>query len=106
MSSVFEQEPHNRNGKPDDPNDRPAEEAQEIVRAISSGEVDAVIVHDEGEHQLMALAKLTDLNEFHELVRAIRHGEVDAFVADDEGEERIYSVTPIHQALAQQYSLT
>ncbi|HEX6126562.1 MAG TPA: ATP-binding protein [Pyrinomonadaceae bacterium] len=107
MSAVRENDPDessNRSGS--DTNDRPHDEAHEIVRAISTGEVDAVVVQDEGEHQLMALAKLTDLEEIHELVRAVRRGEVDAFIADEEGEERIYSVTPVHQALAQQYSLT
>src|SRR5215203_2324782 len=106
MSAVLEPETPDPNDDCRDPNVRPGDEAQEIVRALSRGEVDAVIVESEGENQLMALAKLTDLDEFHELVRAIRKGEVDAFVADDEGEERIYSVTPIHQALAHQYSLT
>lgn len=107
MSAVREKDPDDsRNSPGGDPNDRPHEEALEIVRAISTGEVDAVVVDDQGEHQLMALAKLTDLEDIHELVRAVRRGEVDAFVADEEGEERIYSVTPVHQALAQQYSLT
>ena len=85
---------------------RAHDEAQEIVRAISTGEVDAVVVQEAGEHQLMALARLTDLDEIHELVRAVRRGEVDAFIGEEDGEERIYSVTPVHQALAQQYSLT
>ena len=108
MSAIFEKERPEENGHPNatDQNGRPSDEAGEIVRAISQGEVDAVIVEEQGEQQLMALAKLTDLDEIHELVRAIRRGEVDAFIAEDEGEERIYSVSPIHQALAQQYSLT
>src|SRR5215213_1046177 len=105
MSAVLEPNRPDEDGQPA-ATDPLAEEAREIVRALSQGAVDAVIVEEEGEHQLMALARLTDLDEFHELVRAIRRGEVDAFIAADEGEERIYQVTPIHQALAQQYSLT
>ena len=107
MCAVRQKDPEestNRSGG--DRKDRSHDEAQEIVRARSTGEVDAVVVDDQGEHQLMALAKLTDLEEIHELVRAVRRGEVDAFIADQEGEERIYSGTPVHQALAQQYSLT
>ena len=85
---------------------RPDEETREIVRALSGGEVDAVIVEQEGEHQLMALARLTDLDEINELIRALKNGEIDAFVSDASGSEQIYSVTPIHEVLAQQYNLT
>jgi PAS domain S-box-containing protein len=81
------------------------DEAHEIVRAIKGGEVDAIVVEEQGEHQLMALARLTDLDEITELVRALRNGEVDAFVTD-EGEGRVYAVTPIHEVLSQQYHLT
>src|SRR3954452_13289303 len=86
--------------------DRPADEALEIVRALKGGEVDAVVVEDAGKHELMALARLTDLDEISELIRALRSGEVDAFIAEDGDENRVYSVTPIHEVLAQQYNLT
>lgn len=86
--------------------DRTAEEAQEIVRALSGGEIDAVVVEQEGQHELMALASLTDLDEITELVRALRSGEVDAFVTTDGDSEKIFSVTPIHDVLAQQHNLT
>jgi len=85
---------------------RPADEALEIVRAIKGGEVDAVIVEESGKHELMALARLTDLDEINELIRALRSGEVDAFIADEGDGQRVYSVTPIHEILAQQYNLT
>jgi PAS domain S-box-containing protein len=84
----------------------PPDEAQEIVRALSEGEVDAVVVEKQGAPELMALAKLTDLDEINELIRALRSGEIDAFVANEEHGERIYSVAPIHEVLAQQYYLT
>lgn len=86
--------------------DRPADEALEIVRALKGGEVDAVIVEDAGRSELMALARLTDLDEINELIRALRSGEVDAFIADEGDAQRVYSVTPIHEVLAQQYNLT
>ena len=89
-----------------DGSDRPVDEAVEIVRALKSGEVDAVVVEDAGRHELMALAKLTDLNEINELVRALRSGEVDAFIADEGDAKKLYSLTPIHEVLAQQYNLT
>src|SRR5687767_14984129 len=102
MSSVFEKELLEENGRSagNDAPSRPHEEAQEIVRALSGGEVDAVVVEEQGEHQLMALAKLTDLEEISELVRALKNGEVDAFIAHEEGTEKVYSVTPIHEVLA------
>jgi PAS domain S-box-containing protein len=105
MGSSFGKE-HNGGASVNDGPERPHEEAHEIVRALRSGEVDAVVVEDGGQHQLMALAKLTDLDEINELVRALRSGEIDAFIADEGGGERIYSVTPIHEVLAQQYQLT
>ena len=89
-----------------DGSDPPVAEALEIVRALKGGEVDAVIVEEGGRHELMALAKLTDLDEINELVRALRNGEVDAFISDEGNEHQVYSVTPIHEVLAQQYNLT
>src|SRR5947209_18886187 len=87
-------------------NGHSTEELVEIVRALKGGEVDAVVVEDGGKHELMALARLTDLDEITELIRALRSGEVDAFIADDGEAPRVYSVTPIHEVLAQQYNLT
>src|SRR3954447_335437 len=84
----------------------PPDESLDIVRALKGGEVDAVVVEDAGKHELMALARLTDLDEISELIRALRSGEVDAFIAEDGDENRVYSVTPIHEVLAQQYNLT
>ena len=108
MSLVFEKDLLEENGGSagNGAPSRPHEEAQEIVRALTGGEVDAVVVEEQGEHQLMALAKLTDLEEISELVRALKNGEVDAFIAHEEGTEKVYSVTPIHEVLAQQYNLT
>ncbi|MEP6703722.1 MAG: ATP-binding protein [Acidobacteriota bacterium] len=83
-----------------------SDEAEEIVRALKGGEIDAVIVEEAGHHQVMALAKLTDLGEITELIRALRNGEVDAFVSDENNEDRLYAVTPIHDLLSQQYHLT
>ena len=91
-------DPRNQHHAPD--------EALEIVRALEGGEVDAVVVEEEGEHHVMALAKLTDLDEINELIRALRNGEVDAFLANEDGSDRVYSVTPIQDLLSQQYYLT
>jgi PAS domain S-box-containing protein len=84
----------------------PAEEAQEIVRALEGGEVDAVVVDQQGEHHVMALAKLTDLDEINELIRALRNGEIDAFLTNEDGSDQVYSLTPIQDVLSQQYYLT
>jgi len=106
MSSMLKKGPSGESDHTADTPEHPPEEAQEIVRAIRRGEVDAVVVEASGEHELMALARLKDLDEVNELARALRQGEIDAFIAEEEGGHRIYSVTPVHHVLAQQYSLT
>lgn len=106
MSSASEYDHTNGGPKADDASEYDTEEAREIVRALKGGEVDAVIVEDQGEHQLMALAKLTDLDEINELIRALKSGEVDAFITQEDGSEKIYSFGPIQEFLAQQYYLT
>jgi len=106
MSSQEEKHRHTGVGHANGGPDRQYDEAQEIVRALKGGEVDAVVVEDGGRHQLMALAKLTDLDEINELIRALRSGEVDAFVTDEGDENRLYAVAPIHEVLSQQYHLT
>jgi len=108
MSSESQKHPPEGNGfsQTIEGGNPPPEEASEIVRALRGGEVDAVVVEQQGQHELMALARLTDLDEINELIRALRSGEVDAFVTQENDTDKIYSVTPVHEVLAQQYNLT
>jgi signal transduction histidine kinase len=69
-------------------------EAEEIVRAISRGEADAVVIH-EGDGQVVPLCPGAD----DELQRAIRQGEVDAFVMYEGGEEKVHVLSRVEQAL-------
>ena len=49
-------------------------EAEEIVRAIGEGEVDALVVVDGDEERVVTLASFGAVSELNEVVRAIRSG--------------------------------
>ena len=94
-SSASRREPSDPSGRIKIPSGR---EAEEIVRAISLGEVDAVVVHDQ-ETCVHSLESSDRWSEMNDMLRAIRHGEVDAFVVDEEGEDRVYTWARLEQAL-------
>ena len=79
-------------------------EAEEIVRAIGEGEVDALVVVDGDEERVVTLASFGAVSELNEVVRAIRSGEVDAFLLSDAGQERVYTLAAIENALRESES--
>ena len=79
-------------------------EAEEIVRAIGEGEVDALVVVDGDEERVVTLASFGAVSELNEVVRAIRSGEVDAFLMSEAGQERVYTLAAIENALRESES--
>src|SRR5688572_489648 len=72
-------------------------EAEEIVRAIGGGEVDAIVVVEGIEERVVSLADFGTVSELSDVVRAIRFGEVDALLVSEEGQERVYTLAAIEQ---------
>lgn len=74
-------------------------EAEDIVRAIGRGEVDAIVVVEGDEERIVSLADFGTVGELNEVVRAIRFGEVDALLVNEAGQDRVYTLAAIEKAM-------
>lgn len=77
----------------------PTPEAEEIVKALRGGDVDALVVHAADGERVFTLAGFNTYTELSDVVEAIRQGEVDAFVVQEGGVERVLTLTDIGPAM-------